>query len=463
MGLKKLDYTIENIGNIKKASIVIKPLTVIAGINSSGKTFITKSLYTLLYSVYTNHFTEKLFKEYQEFRNTYREFFYNLKNPSKKDNDMLEFVDSFLHKTILPLYFALEDTKFIEEEHILVSYKEDFKNLEKEILDYFMNKSSIQKYKKVKKEIIQVQKALGKLLDVYQNRRQVLIDTLTENLNTGFKENYQITKLESLCNRASEGKTKLSIDSIGEIEITKKSGLSFSFTGDGIDKVQRVRNIVFFDSPVYLKIRKALDKKKLDTLDFLRFKEDNNYLKGYPDYISKLYQYIDKEYIDNPDFQDISDDIQKVIKGKFKISESRDIHYEDNDKNIIPLSLTAMGISNLGLIDLLLRNNVINKGSFLIMDEPEVHLHPEWQVILAKTLYKIAQSGANVILATHSLDFLKAFQNILKQDGEKAEELISINKMPYTKTFSKKSELEKVRLVLDDLSKPFFDLYMQDI
>ncbi len=129
----------------------------------------------------------------------------------------------------------------------------------------------------------------------------------------------------------------------------------------------------------------------------------------------------------------------------------------------MPLSLTAMGISNLGLIDLLLRNNIINKGSFLIMDEPEVHLHPEWQVTLANILYKIAKQGANIIIATHSLDFLKQFEVLLKDENENASDIIAINNMPFDEEFTKLSELEKVYTVLDDLSKPFYDLHIQDI
>ena len=58
MGIK-LQYNLENIGNIDKASITIKPLTIVAGENSSGKTFVTKSLYTVLDSVYKNHFLEE--------------------------------------------------------------------------------------------------------------------------------------------------------------------------------------------------------------------------------------------------------------------------------------------------------------------------------------------------------------------------------------------------------------------
>ena len=40
-----------NLGKINKANIKIRPFTVIAGCNSSGKSFITKSLYSLFSGV----------------------------------------------------------------------------------------------------------------------------------------------------------------------------------------------------------------------------------------------------------------------------------------------------------------------------------------------------------------------------------------------------------------------------
>jgi predicted ATPase len=49
---RKEKFTISNMGNIDNASINIKPLTIIAGENSSGKTFVTKGLYTVLDSLY---------------------------------------------------------------------------------------------------------------------------------------------------------------------------------------------------------------------------------------------------------------------------------------------------------------------------------------------------------------------------------------------------------------------------
>jgi predicted ATPase len=64
MGVR-LEYNLENIGNIDNASIIIKPLTIISGVNSSGKTFVTKSLYTILDAIYQNHFLNKLLSKFR--------------------------------------------------------------------------------------------------------------------------------------------------------------------------------------------------------------------------------------------------------------------------------------------------------------------------------------------------------------------------------------------------------------
>jgi predicted ATPase len=362
---------------------------------------------------------------------------------------------------IYKIIFELIDVPFEEEEKVISNNYNIFDTFEKSIREYFSERLKLKKFKKYSHDIELILNHLNDFSRMIKERREIVIESIDSSLARGLKKNYQITDLKSLINRKNNQKLKLAIDTIGEIEVDLKSKLTFNFEGQGIEKIQKIENIVFFDSPVYIKIRKALESNQRNA--FIRLKDEEKYLKGYPEYLDKLYGFVDKEYIDVPDFSEISNEIQSIISGKLDITKSGDINYTDNQNNTIPLSLTAMGISNIGLIDLLLRNNVINKGSFLIMDEPEVHLHPEWQVILAQLLYKIAKSGANIIIATHSLDFLKAFENILKEENEIAEEIIAINKMPYEESFSEKTELEKVGIVLDDLSRPFYNLYMQDI
>jgi len=454
-----MKYTLKNIGNIEHSTVTIKPLTIIAGENSSGKTFVTKSLYTILNSIYKDHFSDQLIQKTQLLNQYYLDFFEELTKPAKID---VTFNDFYLEKieNIKIIIAKLSNAPFEEQAKILDDNIDIFSIFYQKSEEYFKDRKKNTRFNKYAEDIADIQTTLSEFNYIVNNRRDVVIDNINASLNSGFKKNYQITNLQSLIRRNQKESLNINLDEIGNIEIDGKSNIKFSFDTKGIQKVQNVENIVFFDSPVYIKIRKALEKSKNSFFSFLNT-DDDKYLKGYPEYLEQLYTFMDKEYIETPEFNEISQEIQKIISGKLNITKSGDISYSDTQGNSIPLSLTAMGISNIGLIDLLLRNNIINTGSFLIMDEPEVHLHPKWQVELANILYKIAKSGANIIIATHSLDLLKAFQVILKDDFEIANNIISVNKVPFKENFSKINELDKINEVLDDLSKPYYDLYTQ--
>ena len=64
------------------------------------------------------------------------------------------------------------------------------------------------------------------------------------------------------------------------------------------------------------------------------------------------------------------------------------------------MPVTAMGIANLGILALLIERKVLDKGSFIFIDEPEAHLHPAWQVVMAEALFDLSRQGANVVLAS---------------------------------------------------------------
>ena len=460
MGMK-LEYNLENIGNIDKASITVKPLTIIAGENSSGKTFVTKSLYTILDSIYKNHFFDTLLIKLNILNKSFIAFKDMLLEVSKKDSEFQDYFNRYLEE-IKFFIIEIKECKFEKQEVITSNYLEKLYKFDNKIESYFKIKLQSENFIEHQELIYEILKNKKVFINLLEERIKTIIDGISSSLNIGFKKNFQITDVKDLINKNQSKNLKLSISNVGDIEIYNNQNIIFDFESEGINNIQNVENIIFFDSPVYIKIRQALEKSKNSFFSILD-DENEKYLKGYPQYLDQLYDYIDKKYIDIPEFNLISQEIQEIIEGKLEISNSGDINYKDKEDNSIPLSLTAMGISNIGLIDLLIRNNIINKGSFLIMDEPEVHLHPKWQVIMAKLLYKIAKNGANIIIATHSLDFLKAFENILKEENEIAEDIISINKMPYSEEFLELSELEKVGIVLDDLSKPYYDLYMQDI
>ena len=72
---------------------------------------------------------------------------------------------------------------------------------------------------------------------------------------------------------------------------------------------------------------------------------------------------------------------------------------------------TASGVKQLGIIQILLANRILNKNSFIIIDEVEVNLHPDWQIKLAEILVlMIKELNIYVYLNSHSPQFIEALE-----------------------------------------------------
>ena len=434
----KFKFNIQNLGNIKNANIDIKPFTLIAGKNSSGKSFVTKSLYSILDALNNNYIENEILVNIHKIKRNFAIFENAFVSIAKIDQ---EFIEMFYEDTIPILEITFNDIKEDKNEN-------NIKNL-KYLLDeseiYFKKRSSLVKFNNKVKYLKNHIKYLENILNVINNPDEIIVNGISQNLNDNFKKNYQITEFEAIVNTKTKSKTiQISMDNIGNMTIDKKNLLDFEFTTNGINEIQELSNVVYLDSPIYIKIRKGLEKNAFHNPFFTK---GNRYLNEYPLYVENLYGFIDKKYIDEADFKSISDDISKLIDGSLKLNKSGSLEYIQEDGAVIPLSLTAMGIANLGIIDLLIANNIINKGSFLIIDEPEVNLHPDWQVALTKFLYKISKAGANVIIATHSIDIVKTVELLIEADEN---DCIAINKMPFEESFVKKSQDDKIKDVLTD-------------
>ena len=60
---------------------------------------------------------------------------------------------------------------------------------------------------------------------------------------------------------------------------------------------------------------------------------------------------------------------------------------------------------------MLLLNGVIEYNGTIILDEPEIHLHPEWQLLFAELIVLIQKEfNMHILLNTHSPYFLRAIQ-----------------------------------------------------
>ena len=79
----------------------------------------------------------------------------------------------------------------------------------------------------------------------------------------------------------------------------------------------------------------------------------------------------------------------------------------------------ASGIKSFGIIQLLYQAEILDKNSLLIIDEPETHLHPKWQIEYAKILVALVKKGIPILIASHSpyiIQALKVFSEDLNEN-----------------------------------------------
>ena len=445
---------IKNLGKIEEAKVDIKPLTILVGKNSIGKSFITKSLYCILNTLNKNHIALEI-QKLTEGIDGYFSYFYNLLSRKQKyDLDNIRFLNKVYIPFLNSVVDKIEDKNIFLTEKIIRENREKFIELTSKLEKYIQRKKELKNpsSKKRKRILVLLKAKLDKLKRIFTNTREILINQIGKYINTSFKKNFQQKDIGTLIKIGSK-KAIISLENIGSVEIDIDDKIMFKFLKEGIEEVGNLKNVVYLDSPVYLKLKKGLSRIKEPIL----FKE--KLLKGYPLYIDELFNFLDFELIEENkiEFQKISKHIQRIVNGKFQRNEIGDFEFIEKNEYKIPLSLLAMGVSNIALIEYLIRNNIISKGSFLIIDEPESHLHPQWQVELVDVLYKIAQNGANVIIATHSINIIKAIEVIVRED-EKAKDLIAINKMPYSSEFQEKSIIGKIEESLKELTEPYSNL-----
>lgn len=113
-----------------------------------------------------------------------------------------------------------------------------------------------------------------------------------------------------------------------------------------------------------------------------------------------------------------------------------------------PMHRSSSMISEIAPIILFMKY-VITKGDLFIIEEPEAHLHPDNQRILAQAIVKMIRSGIRVLLTTHSDYFLQQLSNFVllnkadrKKFGYDENDYISAEEVAgYLLSFKKKPNI----------------------
>ena len=112
------------------------------------------------------------------------------------------------------------------------------------------------------------------------------------------------------------------------------------------------------------------------------------------------------------------------VSGNF--SRNTTMLYETDGLLSIPIPRASSMVAELAPLYLWIDRGVLRPGDVLIIDEPEAHLHPENQRLVARVLVRLVNAGVNVICATHSSMILHQMSNHIlaaKKTAEKRAEV----------------------------------------
>jgi predicted ATPase len=63
-----------------------------------------------------------------------------------------------------------------------------------------------------------------------------------------------------------------------------------------------------------------------------------------------------------------------------------------------------------GILQMLLSGDFIKARTLVVLDEPEVHLHPNWQLKYAEIITLLVQNNRNILVTTHSPYMVEALE-----------------------------------------------------
>ena len=117
------------------------------------------------------------------------------------------------------------------------------------------------------------------------------------------------------------------------------------------------------------------------------------------------------ELIINSKLNSILEKINSVCSGEMVRSKNSFGYKKDNNNAILDIKNISTGLKTFVIIKTLLQNGSLMENGTIILDEPEIHLHPKWQLILAELIVLIQKEfGMHILLNTHSPYFLRAIE-----------------------------------------------------
>ena len=361
-----MELKIRNVGKIDSADIEIKGITIIAGLNGTGKSTVSRSLFAM---------------------------FHSFSNISRKINWEKQYAIErlfLLSNYFLETYFINEGDKNIEEISGVLAGKTDKKNVQDILARYLKNHKVVEI---VVDEIVKINSVTDESL---QNE---IVSEIFSDEFYGHITNIRSNKDSQIELKIRDFEIEVRFDNNNELlEVKGKNELS--------------HEVVYIDDPF------IIDSHNFSKKDVGRSFINRTGEKITNHRMSLLSHYANTKNLTLIYKANLKDKLRLIYK-KINDTLDPDISLFDTDKDNISdartkrLSLDSLssGMKTFYLIKSLIDNGTIVQNGTLILDEPEVHLHPDWQVTLAEVIVLLQREmGLHILINTHSPYFLRAIE-----------------------------------------------------
>ena len=420
--LRDFKLKIDNFGPINQADLNISKINIIAGKNASGKTSISK----LLYCIITAFSTDGDYLSYESMKEQFNLLMSNLQIPYEESEKITQLNE---------IRFNIESDKEFKIETLLNNYDkfESFiGTLELDDEEFFTN--TIAKNKENIKRTQNIGNYWPLLLNLVKNEfsgNEQILENYSESEITIYNDNEN-----------NPYEYYIRIDAKG---IRVLPGTEYENT------ITTNREAIYIETPYFLDYK----------IPFTQF----NYYgqKQYHQWL--LYQKLADQSsksdilddINNKDIIQFKQKVDELINGEFNFNNRGLLEFKQDEK-IFDLNNTSSGIKSMGMLQLLLENRKLKENTYLIMDEPEVHLHPEWQVKLAKILVLLVKDlNVKLFINSHSPQFIEALEVYSTKYGLKDETNYYLSqKDEYSKKYDvKQIPQDKLYKIYNNLGDPY--------
>lgn len=160
-------------------------------------------------------------------------------------------------------------------------------------------------------------------------------------------------------------------------------------------------------------------RDELDLNSLLRDVLGSKYAKPIADYIDWLNELttIKKNGINQP-YHDLAEELKKLVGGRYQIDAEGNINFTPRKKikgpdvSKMDLHLTSSTVKSLFGLWFYLEYQA-KEHDVLMIDEPELNLHPSNQRAVARFVGKMINRGINVMVSTHSDYFIRELNSLI--------------------------------------------------